>query len=391
MKLQTTICREGWYYIVVLALVFGGAMLREVNLLLMLAAMLVGPLLLSWRAVVVTLRNIEVRRKVPRDVCAGDLLVGNILLVNNRRHVGSWALVVEEQIRRENGKTRQKALRPCVLFPYLPAGQERRGTYRGRLNRRGRYRLGPLRLSTRFPFGLLRRTITIGDIDTLLVFPHLGRLSKAWAARHRESFSGMHRREQRPGPEGDFHSLREWREGDSRRLIHARSSARTDKLMVRQFEQPRNRDLAVLLDLWQPKKPTADNLENVELAVSFAATVLADLCRKGGSNILLGTRQAEPECTAGPASEALLRDLMCRLAEVEAQSTDRLDEMLDRLLGRIASGSEVVLVSTRPLDLTDATRYQSLHGTPSRRAMLERIRPIDTSSDELARYFQAEE
>ena len=57
-----TVCREGWYYLLVLGLVFCGAMLREVNLLLILAGLLLGPLLFNLRAVVVTLRNLEVRR-----------------------------------------------------------------------------------------------------------------------------------------------------------------------------------------------------------------------------------------------------------------------------------------------------------------------------------------
>ena len=48
---QTTICREGLYYLVITALVLGGAMLKEVNLLLILAGMLLGPMLLNWRAV----------------------------------------------------------------------------------------------------------------------------------------------------------------------------------------------------------------------------------------------------------------------------------------------------------------------------------------------------
>ena len=59
--------------------------------------------------------------------------------------------------------------------------------------------------------------------------------------------------------------------------------------MVLQFEQSRNRDVALLLDLWQPDQPTAADRENVELAVSFAATVVADLCRKGDSNVYLST------------------------------------------------------------------------------------------------------
>ena len=110
-----------------------------------------------------------------------------------------------------------------------------------------------MRLSTRFPFGLFCHRTTVGPTDLLVVFPRLGRLTRGWAARHHESFAGAKRREQRAGVDGDFYGIRPWRSGDTRRWIHWRTSARAGKLMVRQFEQPRNRDVALLLDLWQPR------------------------------------------------------------------------------------------------------------------------------------------
>ena len=59
MKRRTTVCREGCIYLLVLAMVFGVAISREVNLLLMLAGILVGPLVFSWRAVRLTLRGLR--------------------------------------------------------------------------------------------------------------------------------------------------------------------------------------------------------------------------------------------------------------------------------------------------------------------------------------------
>ena len=126
----------------------------------------------------------------------------------------------------------------------------------------------------------------MGQCETLIVLPRLGRLTEGWAGRRLEAFAGVDRRSLRPGMEGDFYGVREWRSGDSRRLIHWRRSARLGKLVVRQFAQPRSRDVAVVLDVWQPERPTAEQLDNVELAVSFAATVLADVCRKGGQRLV---------------------------------------------------------------------------------------------------------
>lgn len=386
---QTAVCREGWYYLLVLGIVLAGAMARDVNLLLILAGMLAGPIILSHRAVVLTLRGLKAERKVPQTVCAGDLLVASVSLANTRRRIGSWAVVVEEQIRRETDHAHEEPIRPALLFPYLPAGQSRKAIYRGRLTRRGRYRLGPLRLSTRFPFGLVGRTITLAQTDDLIVCPRLGELTRRWLTRRHESFAGTHRRERRHGTEGDFYGVRQWRPGDSRRWIHWRTSARLGELVVRQFEQPRNRDVAVLVDLWQPEHPQPQHLDNVELAVSFAATVVTELCRQGSGHLTLGTTGSPPQCTGGPVSAVLLQDAMERLAVAEAESEDRLAELIELALGEIEPGTEVVLVSTRPVDLTDRERFAALWADPARSAMARRIRCLDTSGDQLDDYFRS--
>jgi uncharacterized protein (DUF58 family) len=202
--------------------------------------------------------------------------------------------------------------------------------------------------------------------------------------------AGADRRERRPGPEGDFYGVREWRSGDSLRYVHWRSSARTGKLVVRQFEQPRNRDVAILLDLWRPDKPTIAERENVELAVSFAATVLSDLCRRGGSKVHLATYNAKPHCLGGPASAALLQDMMKVLAVIEGRSDDILPAMMDYALNQIASGTEIILVSTRSVDLNDAAHFDSIFSNPTHRHLANDIRTINTSSEELKLFFDAE-
>ncbi len=349
---HTTICREGWYYLLVTAIVFIGAMVKEVNLLLLLSGMMMGLLLFHWQVLFVSLSGMKLERKAPQAVCAGDLLAVSLRLSNTRSHFGSWAIVVEEQIEREPGASglnhgynyrhyrhnHDKPITTGVLFPYIPAGAERTGTYRGRLVERGRYRLGPMRISTRFPFGLFSRKLTVGQSETIYVYPRLGRLTRRWLARHRQALAGADRRQRRPGPEGDFYGVREWRSGDSLRLMHWRSSARTGKFVVRQFEQPHNRDAAILLDLWLPELPSDAQLDNVELAISFAATVLTDLCRQGGGKVHLGVFDGKPLCLGGPASAALLQDMMKTLALLAAQKQGSPSGAYRTRLGRYRLG-----------------------------------------------------
>jgi len=383
---RTTACRETWYYLAVLAIITGGAMFREINLLLVLAGMIAGPLWLSWRMVAANLRGLRAARRVPEGVCAGDPLIVNVELANSRRR-GSWAVLAEDQIHRAG----QATLRPQVYFPYVGGHQQIQQAYRGRLTERGLYEIGPLRLATRFPFGLLKRTTTVAQRESMVVFPRLGRLTQAWFARHHEAFDGAQQRQQRfARVAGQFYGVRYWRNGDSRRSIHWRSSARQGRLVVRQYEQPRSRDIAVLVELWQPQTPDDEARDRVELAVSFAATVIAELCRKGNANIALATTASPDELLAGPASTALVHDCMRQLALAEAGAGDRLPAMLESVHDRLASSNEIILVSTRAVDLDEPRRCGRLRQDPLLAATMRRVRVIDASSPALGRYFQVE-
>ena len=140
----------------------------------------------------------------------------------------------------------------------------------------------------------------------------------------------------------------------------------------------------------RPEKPTAAERENVELAVSFAATVLSDLCRRGGSKVHLATHNEKPHCLGGPAAAALLQDMMKILAVLESRADNCLPALMDYALNQVAAGTEIILVSTRPVDLNDAAHFQALFSDPHRRHLANHIRSIDTSSEELKRYFDVD-
>jgi uncharacterized protein (DUF58 family) len=389
-RLRTILCRESLYYLAVVGFVFGAAMVKEMNLLVLMTGMLLGPLLVSWRSGLVTLRGLQLRRRMPHGVSAGDLLAVSIDVTSKRRFSGSWAITVEDQIHRE-GTNGNGVLRPNVWVSYLGGRQSCTQVYRGRLPRRGRYHFGPLTASTRFPFGLLRRSHTVAAADTLLVYPRLGRLTRAWNVWHQEAVEGARRRERRQGrASGEFFGVREWHRGDNRRWIHWRSSAKHNTLVVRQFEQRRSRDFAILLDLWQAKQPTPEQADSVELAVSFAATLVATICRQETNHLLLGLTGQTPDWLQGPVSALLREDAMQRLALVEPSHEARLVEMLDEALDRIEAGTQVVLVSTRANDLRDGEQFGALCTNAHRRMLLRQIRTVDTSDPGLAEYFQVD-
>src|SRR3990172_3342833 len=104
----TRLCPEGWYFLFVVLFVIGGAVLGQVNLLVALAGLMIGPLLFNWRLVQLMLRQFEVQRTVPPRVCAGDSLTVAVVGVNRRRRLGSWTVVVEDSVRRAGDKPRYR-------------------------------------------------------------------------------------------------------------------------------------------------------------------------------------------------------------------------------------------------------------------------------------------
>jgi uncharacterized protein (DUF58 family) len=386
------VTREGWYYLLVLAFILLGIVLRQVNLLVVLAGLMIGLFVFHWRLTAQMLRMVDVRRRLPAWICAGDPLLVELTLFNRRKRLAGWAIAVEDAIVLEGAPRRDGKTKVELIAPRIEAQAEARVAYRFDARRRGRYRFGPLRVSTRFPFGLVSGAITIGGHDELLVCPRLGRLSRAWSNVIEGAKAGQARTQHRKGlVDGEFYGLRDWRPGDSPRWIHWRTTAKLAKLSVRQFEQQRNRDVALVLDLHRPDRPSEADLYYVELAVSFAATAIADFCRRGGSRLLVSYVGASKSQQAAPASQIFMQDLLRDLAVIEAGAAEELPAVLGQVLGASRPGEVVIVISTRASQTSAALRHQNAGANGASAAEVaawSRVKWIDVRSPQAARLFR---
>jgi len=347
---RTNISAEGWYYLVVLGFIIGGAVMRQLNPLLLLAGLMTGPLVFNWRLTAATTRRLSFQRRLPKRAVAGETFVVDVELTNHRRRLGAWAITVDDRIEQLGGK--QVPVKGAVLFPSVHAGQTSQASYRCRLPQRGAYRFGPLRASTRFPLGLVETSVKGKKVQGLLVAPRTGRLTLAWRRLIDDDRSGGQLARRSQGvTEGDFFGLREWRAGDSQRWIHWRTSARLGELAVRQFEKQTSRELNLVLDLGLPsskgEQQTETQLEHIETAVSFAATVAADLSRRGGGRITFAISGSTADTFTGVMSPLFLRELLDALTLAQPSRKDRLPKLLNKLYATTSPGVRTVVISTR--------------------------------------------
>lgn len=135
--------------------------------------------------------------------------------------------------------------------------------------------VGPVRSVRDDPLSLMRRQVTWAKSQELYVHPRTVRLDEA-ASGYLRDLEGT--------PSSDlsssdiaFHALRDYVPGDDRRHVHWRTTARTGKLMVRQFEETRRSHVVVAL------ADSADHYgddDEFELAVSAAASIAAQTMRE---------------------------------------------------------------------------------------------------------------
>jgi uncharacterized protein (DUF58 family) len=384
---HVSICKEGWYYIAVLVFITAGAMIRDINLLFMLAGMMLGPHVLSVLLIHTTLRKVTFLRKFPRVIGAGDLLVVDVIGQNDARLGGSWALVVDDQIQKITLPEADDAT-ARLLLAHIPPRGTANAFYRVRLRDRGRYRLGPITVSTRVPMGLMQARQQFDICDEVLVCPQLGRMLPGWKRRLQLSREGGLRSQQRQGrSEGDYFAMRNWRTGDSRRWIHWRTSAKRNQLAVKQFEQTANQDLAVFVDLALGSVPRGQE-HWIEKAISLSATIIAEECRQGSSRLVFGAAGQTTRCLRGASSLVFQQEVMEHLAVVQPNRRETLTELLAEALPQIPRESRIVIITTRPLDLRQISQAPALAGNLRIQRLLTSAGCIDVHDPGLAQLFE---
>ncbi|SDM60273.1 Uncharacterized conserved protein, DUF58 family, contains vWF domain [Geodermatophilus siccatus] len=228
---------------------------------------------------------------------------------------GLWLLA--ETLPRELGPT------PQFVVDRLPGGRSTTLHYRVHGGRRGRYRLGPLKLRLVDPFGLVLRSVVGADSAALVVVPRVVPLGPGGpGGGHGVGGSGA-RRSLAVHGEDDV-STRPYRHGDDLRKVHWRATARTGELMVRLEERPWRAQATLLLDTRArahlvarplpadrraappgPDTPPADSFEwLVEAAASIGTELLAR-----GATLRVVTEGAEltgADSGAGLSGEELL-------------------------------------------------------------------------------------
>lgn len=286
--------REGKWFIGATLVLGFAAVNGGINLLFLVFGMLLCLLVANGVLAEASMRRLEAYRQLPHAIYAGSPFLMGIAVRNRKSKIATFSLEVEDLSADRNPVDRR------CFFLKIPAHRRQETSYRRTLARRGIHRLTGLRLSTRFPFGLLRRSLDVESPAELLVYPALIPVSdltlRTGLSRLGEKQSATRARS------GEFHGLRELRPGDDPSSIHWRTSARRGRPFVREFEEEAGRTVVVVLET--AVEPDASLA--FETAVSYAASLALVLIRRGlRVGLVAGAFGIAPEASGSQGGQIL--------------------------------------------------------------------------------------
>lgn len=304
---------------------------KSLNLLLMLAYVMIALMVLNGMTARLHANRIRARRILPPPLFAGESAEVTVVVANESTKPAAVRVTDRDR---------------TFALADLAAGTSESFQWLESFPTRGCVVLPPLLAGSSFPFGFLQHDNPRADDDTVSVLPALGVADadglRNWLLRMAGS-EGRSRKVLRrvTHDHADVRGIRPYRPGDSLRAVHWRSSARRRELMVREYDSAPSPELVLVVEPWLPAEPTERDRQNLEAALSLAATIAFTWCRdlSAHATVVLGS-------TATTAVDSTLRHALLPLAEAIG-SPDPIQPTA-AIFPRTTTRSARLVVSSRP-------------------------------------------
>jgi uncharacterized protein (DUF58 family) len=302
--------------------------------------LLVGATVLVWSA--------TTRLQIDRTIAPGTIWTGEharvTLTVRNLAPIPSAPSELLDTLPDSYGQRPRAALASIAPTGRSTVTYDIVGVHRGTVQ------VGPLRLRTADPFGLLTRSVTLPSTSSLTVYPTIHRLPPGLALGGSTS-SGRTRRTTVRTDGEELADVREYVHGDDLRSVHWPSTAHRGTLMVRRSESSRAPRAVVLLDVRAQRHGGVGAGASIETAVTAAASAAYHLATRGRALVLLD------DAVASPPRTLPWETLLATLADIEPRDADLAGAVRQLGQGVAGDGTMVAVVTTPdPVELRHLVR-----------------------------------
>jgi uncharacterized protein (DUF58 family) len=278
---QYRITAGGLLFFVALLLVGFTSFLTGNNLLFLVFSALLAILLVSGFVSRLMLSGLELELLVPEHVWARTPSPARIRLRNLKRFTPSFSLELAGQ--RSGMGNLPPILREPVFFPIIQGRTTVEAMVDVAFPHRGRHKENVFQISTRFPFGFLRKSTTLALQRETIVYPAMEPFPGGQTLLQLSS-SGETEMALR-GIGRDFYRIRPYEAGDNARHIDWKSSAHTGSPHIREF----TRDEQGIVEIFLDRRTDAGASRVFETAVERCAWLVSNL-GAGDSNVFFSAQ-----------------------------------------------------------------------------------------------------
>jgi uncharacterized protein (DUF58 family) len=236
---------------------------------------------------------------------------------------------------------------------------------------RGRFTLGPLKVTTGDPLGIYQRTRKLDHTTSILVYPATFELN-SFAIQSNIIGGGDAMRKRVPYVTTNAAGVREYVMGDSMNRIHWPLSMRRGRLVVKEFELDPAAEFWILLDLHKEAHfcaPERDDIEvtndaqintintttatklpavTEEYVISLAASIAKHFLNENKTLGMLAYTDTHRELIQPDRGDRQLNKILERLAIAQAKGNVPFDRIIRAEGLHLPRGSTIVLISASP-------------------------------------------
>jgi uncharacterized protein (DUF58 family) len=256
----------GGIFLIIVGVVAFAAWNTGNNLLFLVVSLLCSAIFVSWVAARISLRDLVVSARFPDHIFAGEPAPVIVTLRNTKRVLPSFSVLVEArgplESQNKNGKSRKGQRhhkRTLAYFAYVPHRAAAEQRVEQLFSKRGHVLINGFELSTRFPFGFVkrRRRLRARDVD-IVVYPKPEAIGDELHLL--PTYAGQ-MASLRRGAGHDLFSLRDYQAQDDLRHIDWKATARSRRLTVREFTSEDERRITIELDIRRPSGSEQNGFE----------------------------------------------------------------------------------------------------------------------------------
>jgi uncharacterized protein (DUF58 family) len=265
------------------------------------------------------LRRLNMTRLLPDQAIVGRPFLIHYDIVNLKRFWASLSVTVAEIDGVEHFRRQ-----PQGYLLHVAPRQSAAISGEATPKRRGMVVLDRYQLSTSFPFGFIKRAAIRRARDSMLVFPALARVDPTLLGKFRSAENiGTSLRPRLQGAD-EFYGLRDYRAGESPRMIYWKRSAKTGVLVSREMTHASPPRIVVVVDTFNPDGSN-ERARDIEHSIAQGASLI-EAATEAGLSIGLTVRGQEWHTVAPNRGKRHRRELLTILAKLPVSTSQRVDD-----------------------------------------------------------------